>query len=159
MENLNNMTLKEQVEYYKNKNNSANQSLDQNSESETNKNYQKRFLWMLASTLIFAGVHFAMYYLNSIFYGMSLGFLLANIILLFIFVLDYLFIPGDTFNEKTNHATILAIIAFSVYVGIFIGEGYSANSIRNEQYDRTEQNADAPKQDVGVSEPNGTPNR
>ncbi len=164
MEKLNNLTPNEKIDYLTNLvagivETGDHKGENKNSSDTYNRAYLKRFLWLLLSVLLSFGVHWIVFQLNSAFYGVSLGFLFATLILLFVFVLDYLFIPGDTFDEKNNHSTLLFIIAGSIWIGILIGEGYTANSIYGEAKSAIQQVSDAPKQDVGVSGDKGVPNR
>lgn len=78
-------------------------------------------------------------------YGIALGFFNATLILMFIFIVDWVFIPGDTFRNANNHRTILLIIAFSVIASMAIGTDYTPNAKYGEAKARISIERNAPK--------------
>jgi predicted membrane channel-forming protein YqfA (hemolysin III family) len=86
-------------------------------------------------------------------YGIALGFFNATLILMFIFIVDWVFIPGDTFINANNHRTILLIIAVSVIASMAIGSDYTPNAKYGEAKARIsiERPAQKPQQYVDTS--------
>lgn len=142
-------------------------------EHESGENYHKKYFLRFLS---FAGLDIAFFlitalmYLNdSVFFGISLGLFIATLILSFVLLIDWLVIPGETFEKiSTNSisvAMLVFIIACSIWVGIFIGEGYSSASLTNEassgSIERYEQrsNAGSSRTDDSESGDDRIPNR
>jgi hypothetical protein len=108
-----------------------NQSVD-----NYNKKYFLRFISLASLDVAFFLITALMYSNDSVFFGIALGLFIATLILTFVLLIDWIVIPGETFDKISTNpisvAMLVFIIACSIWVGIFIGEGYSPATLSNE---------------------------
>lgn len=98
---------------------------------------------------------------NSTFTGITVGLFLSSIIITYIFILDWIIIPYDTFKTIAKNSIALSVLIFtiacSIWVGIGIGDDYHVERDTNNpnpRYDNNSQNwgggTTAPPPDNGI---------
>jgi hypothetical protein len=112
-----------------------------NAVNKTNKQIDSKFnrnRWIAMSVfaIAFFVLSWWLFEINSLFFSYSLGFMISDIGLLFVLLIDQWLINVDTFKEISKSPIAIAIVILSIvglfWIGVSTGQQLQPNAIRGE---------------------------